>query len=51
VATFLKLLGPPSIALPASAEGPPPGIKGLALLAYLTLEPGAHTRDELAALL
>jgi DNA-binding SARP family transcriptional activator len=44
-------LGPPSITLPDSAEGPPPGIKGLALLAYLILEPGAHTRDELATLL
>jgi hypothetical protein len=52
VTTFLKLLGPPSINLPdTSGERPPPGIKGLALLAHLTLEPGAHTRDELAALL
>ncbi len=49
---FLTLLGPPSLVLPGSpAEGPPPGLKGLALLAYLTLEPGAHSRDELAALL
>ncbi len=50
--TLLKLLGPPSLSLPGPAgEQPPPGIKGVALLAYLTLEPGSHTRDELAALL
>ena len=52
VTAFLKLLGPPSLSLPTQGgEHPPPGIKGLAFLAYLTLEPGAHTREELAALL
>jgi DNA-binding SARP family transcriptional activator len=55
VTTFLSLLGPPSLTVShdegAPRPGPGPGIKGLALLAYLTLEPGPHTRDELAALL
>ncbi len=48
----LNLLGPPAVArshgTPARGVG---AAKNLALLAYLTLEPGAHTREELAALL
>jgi len=48
----LNLLGPPAVArshvTPARGIG---GAKNIALLAYLTLEPGAHTREELAALL
>ena len=50
--TVLKLLGSPSLAASNAAAGQPqPGVKGLALLAYLTLERGSHTREELAALL
>ena len=48
----LTLLGPPSVSL---TEGgvivPQPGAKVLALLTYLVLEPGAHSREELAGLL
>jgi DNA-binding SARP family transcriptional activator len=48
----LSLLGPPSVGL---TEGgpilPQPGAKALALLTYLVLEPGPHTREELAGLL
>ncbi|MEX2157191.1 MAG: AAA family ATPase [Gemmatimonadales bacterium] len=50
----LHLLGPPKVVEPRGAAGPRPGIgasKCLALLAYLTLERGPHTREELAALL
>lgn len=51
-ALTLNLLGPPSVQL---SEGPlnvpPPGAKVLALLTYLALEPGPHTREELAGLL
>jgi len=48
----LNLLGSPAVA--RSHGTPARGIgaaKNIALLAYLTLEPGAHTREELAALL
>jgi len=48
----LQLLGPPSVAVPRAATGP--GVhaaKSLALLAYLALEPGSHSREELATLL
>ena len=45
----LRLLGSPSAVLPdSSAEV---GAKDLALLAYLTLVPGPHRREELASLL
>jgi DNA-binding SARP family transcriptional activator len=48
----LTLLGPPFIAF---ADGrvvmPAPGAKELGLLAYLTLEEGFHSREELASLL
>ena len=48
----LTLLGPPSVRLTeGGASVPQPGGKVLALLAYLVLEPGAHTREELAGLL
>jgi DNA-binding SARP family transcriptional activator len=47
----LTLLGPPSVTF---ADGgtivPQPGAKVLALLTYLVLEPGAHSREELAGL-
>ena len=48
----LTLLGPPSVT--STEQGAallPLGAKELALLAFLTLEPGAHTREELAGLL
>jgi DNA-binding SARP family transcriptional activator len=54
VAVTLALLGPPSIAQAPDAGtfAPPPlGAKDLALLTYLTLEPGPHSREELAGLL
>ena len=48
----LRLLGPPSVRLTDGKQHTPqPGAKELALLAYLALEPGAHTREELAGLL
>jgi DNA-binding SARP family transcriptional activator len=47
----LKLLGAPSVRLKGEQHTPQPGAKGLALLAYLALEPGPHTREELAGLL
>jgi DNA-binding SARP family transcriptional activator len=48
----LNLLGPPSVALPhgSSARGLRAS-KCLALLAFLALEPGPHSREELATLL
>ena len=48
----LNLLGPPSVVPPRGS--PVRGVgasKCLALLAYLTLEAGPHTREELASLL
>lgn len=48
----LQLLGPPSVTVRRAAPGP--GVnaaKSLALLAYLALEPGSHSREELATLL
>lgn len=53
VAAFvLTLLGPPSLVLATGAPFRGAGTsKGLALLAYLLLESGPHTREELAALL
>lgn len=48
----LTLLGPPSVALAAQGTVvPQPAAKVLALLAFLVLEPGRHTREELAGLL
>ena len=48
----LTLLGPPSVGLTeGGAIVPQPGAKVLALLTYLVLEPGAHSREELAGLL
>src|SRR3970040_2317282 len=48
----LNLLGPPTLALPQDSAAPAPrASKCLALLAYLALEPGPHTREQLAALL
>ena len=49
---LLTLLGPPSVRFTdGERHTPQPGAKELALLAYLALEPGAHTREELAGLL
>jgi DNA-binding SARP family transcriptional activator len=48
----LTLLGPPvACRAPNGTLVPQPSAKALALLAYLVLEPGAHTREELAGLL
>ncbi|HJR17698.1 MAG TPA: AAA family ATPase [Gemmatimonadales bacterium] len=49
---MLTLLGSPSVGLAeAGTVVPQPGAKGLALLTYLVLEPGPHSREELAGLL
>src|SRR2546422_8249692 len=51
-ALAISLLGAPSVALPHGSTARGVGAaKGLALLAYLTLEPGSHSREELATLL
>src|SRR2546428_6227468 len=51
-ALAISLLGAPSVALPHGSTARGLGAaKGLALLAYLTLEPGSHSREELATLL
>ena len=51
-AAVLTLIGSPTIVHPDGERiTPPPGAKGLALLAYLTLEPRPHTREALADLL
>ena len=48
----LTLLGPPSVTLTdGGAIVPQPGAKLLALLTYLVLEQGPHSREELAGLL
>ena len=48
----LALLGPPSVTLDGGRAGVcQPAAKALALLTYLVLEPGPHTREELAGLL
>lgn len=48
----LRLLGPPAVSLKdGQPVAPAPGGKTIALLAYLALEPRAHTREELAGLL
>ena len=51
-AIVLRLLGPPSVGYSdGRAVVPQPGAKGLALLTYLVLQPGPHSREELAGLL
>jgi DNA-binding SARP family transcriptional activator len=50
-ALTLNLLGPPTVRLSEGGPKPQPGAKELALLTYLALEPGSHTREELAGLL
>jgi DNA-binding SARP family transcriptional activator len=51
-AVVLTLIGSPAVSHPDGGRiTPPPGAKELALLAYLTLEPGSHTREALADLL
>ncbi|HEY3011263.1 MAG TPA: hypothetical protein VGJ36_00855, partial [Gemmatimonadales bacterium] len=48
----LTLLGPPSVSLAGKGGSTPQlSAKALALLAYLALEPGPHSREELAGLL
>lgn len=48
----LTLLGPPSLSRrTGGVVSPQPSAKALGLLAYLALEPGPHTREELAGLL
>jgi DNA-binding SARP family transcriptional activator len=48
----LTLLGPPSVLLADEGTSAPLlGAKDLALLTFLALEPGPHTREELAGLL
>jgi DNA-binding SARP family transcriptional activator len=48
----LTLIGSPTVAHPDGERlTPQPGSKALALLAYLTLEPRPHTREELSDLL
>lgn len=47
----LTLLGLPTLAIEGRPVVPPPGAKELALLAYLALTGGSHTREELAGLL
>jgi DNA-binding SARP family transcriptional activator len=47
----LTLLGPPAVGFTGGGSVvPQPGAKVLALLTYLVLEPGPHTREELASL-
>ena len=51
-AILLTLIGSPTVAHPDGERvTPQPGAKALALLAYLSLEPGPHTREMLADLL
>jgi DNA-binding SARP family transcriptional activator len=48
----LQLFGIPALSHPDGAPAPTTGaVKNLALLAFLTLEPGPHTREEIATLL
>jgi DNA-binding SARP family transcriptional activator len=48
----VRLLGSPSVALTEGAGDPSVlGAKAIALIAYLVLEPGPHSREELASLL
>ena len=51
-ALVIRLLGSPSVSLGEGLPATPTlGAKALALLAFLALEPGIHTREELAAML
>jgi DNA-binding SARP family transcriptional activator len=51
-AVVLTLLGPPSVHFAdGGAIVPQPAAKVLALLTYLVMEPGHHTREQLASLL
>jgi DNA-binding SARP family transcriptional activator len=51
-APVLNLIGSPTVDLPEVGPVTPPlGAKALALLAYLVLEPGPHSREDLADLL
>jgi DNA-binding SARP family transcriptional activator len=47
----LTLLGTPTLAVGGSSAMPPLGAKPMALLAYLAVEPGSHSREQLASLL
>jgi DNA-binding SARP family transcriptional activator len=47
----LRLLGTPSVSTGDGGTGAHLGTKELSLLAFLAIEPGAHSREELAALL
>jgi DNA-binding SARP family transcriptional activator len=47
----LTLLGPPAVLSAGEPCTPQPAAKILALLTFLVLEPGPHTREELAGLL
>jgi DNA-binding SARP family transcriptional activator len=47
----LSLLGPPTLVSGGAPVVPQPGSKALALLAFLVLEPHAHSRETLASLL
>ena len=48
----IRLLGTPSVGFADGRQATPaPGGKAIALLAYLALEPGPHSREELAGLL
>lgn len=51
-AVALTTLGPPAVSLTAEGAAVPQlGAKALALLVFLALEPGPHSREELAGLL
>ena len=51
-AVVLTLLGPPSVRFAdGGAIVPQPAAKVLALLTYMVMEPGPHTREQLASLL
>jgi len=47
----LTLLGTPALTFGGEPAVPPLGAKPMALLAYLAVEPGAHSREQLASLL
>jgi len=47
----LTLLGTPTLTVGGAPATPPLGAKPMALLAYLAVEPGAHSRERLASLL
>ena len=47
----LTLLGTPALTVAGGPATPPLGAKPMALLAYLAVEPGPHSREQLASLL